>query len=383
KWGGQQTITGPILTIPYKSFSTDNEGKVYSHMHYVHFLPENIEIKSTIKPEVRKRGIYQIPLYNAEINIKGGFSAPSFEIYKVEAEHVLWDDAFISIGIPDMAGIKDVISMKWNEHIYPFEPGVSNKDIISSGVNTRVKLEEGEASKFSFVINLNGSEKLNFVPLGKKTSINVSSTWKDPSFNGRYLPDHHVITKEGFEAQWNVFDFNRNYPQQWEGDKYDVLKSSFGVDLFLPVNHYQKNMRSAKYAILIITLTFLVYFFFEILNNKKIHPFQYILIGLSLSLFYTLLLSITEHLGFDIAYLIASIMVLLLIVGYSSVIFNNRKLTGLLTIFLSLIFGFIYVILQLQDYALLVGSIGLFIVLAITMFLSRKIDWYAISAVKK
>ncbi|MDH5368194.1 MAG: cell envelope integrity protein CreD [Cyclobacteriaceae bacterium] len=382
KWGGQQTITGPILTIPYKTYTTDVDKEVYEHTNYAHFLPENLRISSIVNPEIRKRGIYEIPLYNTRVNIAGDFTPPDLNAFKINPQHIQWEDAFVSLGIPDMVGIKDVILLKWNKESHPFEPGLTNNDILTSGVNSKVSLLEGSSAEFSFDINLNGSEKLNFVPLGKKTNVKVTSTWTDPSFNGRYIPDHHEITEEGFEAEWNVFDFNRNYPQQWLGDIHNTYGSEFGVDLFMPVNHYQKNMRSAKYAILIITLTFLVYFFFEILNKRKIHPFQYILIGLSLSLFYTLLLSITEHFGFDSAYLISSIMVISLIVGYSSVIFNSKKLTTLLASFLALIFGFIYVILQLQDYSLLVGSVGLFVVLGVTMYLSRKIDWYALSSVK-
>lgn len=382
KWGGAQHITGPILTIPYKTFTTNSDNKVIEYLRHAHFLPEDLKIEGEIIPQIRKRGIYSIPLYSTVCTFKGKFSKPNFNKFSVDPEHILWENAFVSVGIPDMAGVNSAIEMKWDKQMVIFEPGVPVSDVIHSGVNSRVEVNDSSSQEFKFSVNLNGSKNISFVPLGKKTSVQIKSSWSNPSFNGKYLPDSHSVTDTGFEAQWDIFDYNRNYPQQWLGASHKVESSGFGVDLYMPVNHYQKNMRSAKYAILIIALSFLVYFFFEILNNRKVHPFQYILVGLSLSLFYALLLSITEHLGFDLAYLMATIMVISLIVGYSSAIFKDKRLTGLLTVFMSLIYGFIYVILQLQDYSLLVGSIGLFGVLAITMYLSRKLDWYALSSVK-
>ncbi len=382
KWGGSQTIAGPILTIPYKTYSTDSKNKVYEYIHYAHFLPTSLDIHGQINPEIRKRGIYEIPLYNTRIKISGKYQTPNFKSLKIDPKDVVWEDAIITVGIPDMNGIKDIITLKWNDSTYSLEPSTSIKDIIPSGVSSSVRIAKNQMTSFEININLNGSENLSFVPVGKKTKVLLRSTWKDPSFNGQFIPDSHTITDDGFSAEWNVFDFNRNYPQQWTDAKYNIYASAFGVNLFMPINHYQKNMRSAKYSILIISLTFLVYFFFEILNHRKIHPFQYFLVGLSLSLFYTLLLSITEHLGFDLAYAIASTMTIVAIIGYSSAIFKQTRLTLLLGSFLTLIYVFIYVILQLQDYSLLVGSIGLFAVLVTTMYLSRKIDWYALSGAK-
>ncbi len=382
KWGGSQTIAGPILTIPYKTYKAGKGDKIYEYIHYAHFLPDLLEIQGLINPEIRKRGIYEIPLYNAEINISGKYQMPNFRSLKIDPKDIMWEDAIVTVGIPDMNGIKDIITLKWNDSTHALEPSTSIKDIISSGVSSPVRIAKDQPTSFEIKINLNGSENLSFVPVGKKTKVMVQSTWKDPSFNGQFIPDSHTISDDGFDAEWNVFDFNRNYPQHWTDNKYEIYDSAFGVNLFMPINHYQKNMRSAKYSILIISLTFLVYFFFEILNHRRIHPFQYFLVGLSLSLFYTLLLSITEHLGFDLAYAIASMMTIVAIIGYSSAIFKQARLTLLLGSFLTLIYVFIYVILQLQDYSLLVGSIGLFAVLVTTMYLSRKIDWYALSGAK-
>jgi inner membrane protein len=172
---------------------------------------------------------------------------------------------------------------------------------------------------------------------------------------------------------------NRNFPQQWTGNKYSTYDSVFGIRLLIPVDQYQKSMRSAKYAILFIALTFVVFFFIETLNVKRIHPIQYVLVGLALSVFYVLLLSISEHLGFDTSFVLSALAVTSLISLYAFSMFKNKRLASLMGLLLVIMYGFIYTVLQLEDYALLMGSIGLFIVLAIVMYLSRKIDWYAYS----
>ncbi|MDI6784965.1 MAG: inner membrane CreD family protein, partial [bacterium] len=178
-------------------------------------------------------------------------------------------------------------------------------------------------------------------------------------------------------AQWKILHLNRNYPQQWRGAAYDITPSQFGVNLLLPVDEYQKSMRSAKYAVMIIALTFMVFFFFEILNKRRIHPFQYILVGLALCIFYTLLLSISEHITFNYAYIVAGIATIAAVTLYSKSIFKTGLPTLIMGLVMLILYGFIFVTIQLQDYALLLGSIGLFVVLVVVMYLSRKINWYS------
>jgi inner membrane protein len=173
-----------------------------------------------------------------------------------------------------------------------------------------------------------------------------------------------------------VIHLNRNYPQSWRNTAYTIKESYFGVDLIVPVDHYLKSMRSAKYAILIISLTFIVYFFIELLGKIRVHPFQYILVGLAICIFYSLLLSFSEHMNFDGAYILSGLLVISAISLYSRSIFKKPMPSILLSLILILIYGFIYVIIQLQDYALLVGSIGLFLVLVTIMYLSQKVKWY-------
>ena len=397
KWGGSQTITGPILTIPYIKYVKDQDKNLIKTKAYAHFLPDDLNVDGTLTPEIRYRSIYEIIVYNTNLKLNGNFPAPDFAQLGVNENYVLWDEAFVSLGIPDMKGIRDNINLNWDNKAYAFNPGIETNDVIGSGVSTKVNLlkeieatqDETEADTlkknypFSFDLNLNGSSFLNFIPVGKETNIDITSNWAHPSFSGASLPDEREITKDGFTAHWKELHLNRNYPQQWLGNIHNVNNSSFGVDLLLPVDEYQKSTRSAKYAIMFISFTFLIFFFIEIRNKKRIHPIQFILVGLALTIFYALLVSLSEHLHFNSAYLISSAAIILMIGLYSITIFKNKKLTALMTGVLILLYGFIYTILQLEDYALLMGSIGLFIVLAIIMYLSRKIDWYAIAKGKK
>ncbi|MDQ3100495.1 MAG: cell envelope integrity protein CreD, partial [Bacteroidota bacterium] len=183
-----------------------------------------------------------------------------------------------------------------------------------------------------------------------------------------------------FTATWRVLHLNRNYPQAWRSSAFALHESDMGVNLMVPVDQYQKSIRTAKYSTMLISLTFLIFFFVEVLNRRRIHPVQYILVGLALCVFYTLLVALSEHMAFNLAYALAAIGVIGLITAYSTAMFKQRRLTLLLTGILVLLFGFVFTIIQLEDLALLMGSIGLFIVLAIVMYLSRKVDWYSIQS---
>ncbi len=404
KWGGSQTITGPVLTVPYykihKYYDSDEKIDKYNKTkHFAHFLPDELNISGKLTPEIRYRSIYEIIVYNTQLKLKGNFSTPDFKSLGIDKNKIIWKEAFVSLGIPDMKGIRDNIDLKWDDKTYAFNPGIETNDVIASGVSTKVNLSHEEELKeienhemtdtiikkhpFSFDLNLNGSSFLNFIPIGKETNIDISSNWAHPSFSGASLPDEREISKDGFTAHWKELHLNRNYPQQWLGNIHNINESSFGVDLLLPVDEYQKSTRSAKYAIMFISFTFLIFFFIEIRNRKRIHPIQFILVGLGLTIFYALLVSLSEHIHFNNAYLISSAAIILMIGTYSISIFKSKKLTALMTGVLVLLYGFIYTILQLEDYALLMGSIGLFIVLAVIMFLSRKIDWYEIAKGKK
>lgn len=392
KWGHEQCLSGPILVVPYKTVENINETetgkesvqeKVTNHLAY--FLPEELNITGKMNPEVRYRGIFQVAVYSSNLSVNGHFAAPQLENSNRETV-VDWESAYITIGISDLRGIRENIQFAWNNNEIKCEPGVRLNKILRSGVTVRNLLNEnpdGNGYPFAFNLQLNGSNGLNFVPVGKETNVLLSSTWANPSFDGAFLPEDRNITDAGFEARWKVLELNRNYPQHWVDDHYELETSSFGVSLKLPVETYQITDRSMKYAILFVSLTFLVFFFVEILRRMRVHPIQYGLVGLGLVLFYLLLLSLSEQISFGVAYLMGSIGIIVLITSYSASILKSNRLTALLASVLTLLYTFLYVLLQLQDYALLIGSIGLFMILATVMYLSRKIDWYAIGHTRK
>ena len=380
KWGNSQTLAGPVLSIPYYSYLKDDNNNLIRNINYAHFLPEDLRIEGNIKPEIRYRGLYEVVVYNGRLNLSGVFNPPDLNGLNVPVQDIIWKDAILSVGITDMKGIQDFIEIVWNEKKYSANPGIESKDVLFSGISINPLSNEEQVKKYEFniQINLNGSYGLFFVPVGKETRVELTSDWNNPSFTGTYLPENREITKDGFRASWKILHLNRNFPQSWLGPQYKVSDSAFGVDLLLAIDEYQKTMRTTKYAILFLSLTFLTFFMIELLSKKVIHPIQYMLIGFALLIFYTLLLSLSEYLLFKYAYLIASAAIIILISLYSISVLQNLRQTGIITGILVLLYGYLYTILQLQDYALLMGSIGLFIVLAVVMYLTRRIDWFTI-----
>ncbi len=398
KWAEPLELVGPVLTIPFERQYMANDTQLTSK-HYAHFLPATLNIEGDLNPQIRKRGIYEVVVYNTELALKGNFSQIDFKDFNVDPKLILWDEAMISIGIPDMSGIQSDMQFEMNEIVYRMQPGIpaslkldlgqTKLDSYGSGghrslaqqtgVNTKVAIDpEIESLSFGIDLDINGTKTLSFNPVGKATSIKLKSTWQHPSFDGQFLPDSHEITDNGFTAEWSVFDLNRNYPQQWVDDTHAISNSDFGITLFQPVDNYQQNTRSAKYAVLILFLTFITFFFIEVLNKKRIHPIQYVLVGLALTVFYTLLLSLSEHLGFTNAYWIAATIIIAMLSLYSNSILKSKRLAALMLVFFSLIYSFIFIILRMEDFSLLVGSFGLLLVLGLAMYMSRKVDWYHI-----
>ena len=394
KWGNQQFVGGPVLTLPYQETYQDVKGNKLQRTKFAHFLPEDLVINGNIQPEKRYRGIYVVILYNSRLTMKGYFKKPNVESLGLQSADVQWDKAFLSLGIADLKGIKDTIQWQVNEQSLLVNPGIPSNDILASGVSAPLRMDK-DSYEFKCELNLNGSTQLSFLPFGKKTTVSLTSPWASPSFVGDFLPDTRKITEGGFQATWRVLQYNRNFPQQGlgafiaqapavenpENGAVAVVENaksiaSFGVKLLLPVDEYQKTMRSAKYDIMFILITFIAFFFVEILNKKRIHPIQYLLVGFAVCLFYLLLLSISEHLSFNWAYLIGCVVILSLVTFYVKHIFQNTKLTLLFSGILALLYGFFYSLLQLEDYSLLLGSVGLVLILGAVMYLTRHINWY-------
>lgn len=378
KWGQAQTVTGPVICIPYLEHIEGRNKKITTVTKYLHFLPNTVSIDSRITPEIRYRGIYEAVLYNTTLSINGSFPQPPIDELRISPENIVWDGAYIAIGITDMRGIKERIVAMFDDTNISMEPGVETGEVIQSGVSAGIHLDSNRKSHpFHFDLNLNGSQQIHFSPVGKTTTVTAASNWKDPSFGGAFLPVERTVTRDGFTAKWKVLHLNRNYPQYWKGSGPDLYQSTFGVDLFNPVDIYQKSMRTAKYALMFIVFTFTAFFLSEVINRLRVHPVQYLFIGLAMIIFYTLLLSISEQIWFGAAYLISACAVIALITGYAKAILKNRRVTMMVGVTLVVLYSYLYILLQLEDYALLMGSIGLFFVLSAVMYLTRKIDWYS------
>ncbi len=382
KWAKKQIISGPFLTIPFSKNEISDTviKKKYKYdivKENLHILPEELFIKAKIIPEKRYRGIYEVVVYQSKINVEGKFlNLKKYDI-AVPTKSLFFEEAKINVGITDLRGIEEQIKLEWNKETTTFNPGVSNQDIVESGINSNINITQNDSLDyyFSFELNLKGSQLLYFTPLGKITDVDIESNWKNPKFNGEFLPDNRSITDSGFVAKWNILNLNRNFPQIWTNKLFNIDNSEFGVDLILPLDNYKKTYRSIKYAFLVIFLTFISFFFIELIYQITINPIQYALVGLALLLFYSLLLSISENLNFNLSFFIASIATIIMIGAYSKAIIKNNKLVVFISGILTLLYSFIFVIIQLQDYALLIGSIGLFVILGFIMYFSKKIDW--------
>ncbi|RYY60651.1 MAG: cell envelope integrity protein CreD [Chitinophagaceae bacterium] len=373
RWAGRQNITGPVLTIPYQETTTTPRGES-TITKYAYILPDMLNIESDVKPEKKHRGIYQVMLYSAEVRMSGRFGPINVEQLGITPAAVIWKDVTVSIGVSDPNGVGEELSIDWNRQKIPMAVAPGTKPVVKTGFLAVAPVAAGQPVEFSSILHLNGSEQLLFTPVGRETNVKMASGWPDPSFTGSLLAKHS-ITDTGFKASWKSLPNNRAFPQAWKETEYNLQASSFGADLFIQVNNYQKIIRSVKYAFLVILLTFAAFFVVEISSKKSIHPVQYGLVGLALILFYTLLLSISEYLGFDIAYLIASVATIGLIAWFVRGLLASARLASIIAIVMVLLYAYVFSTLQMEDYSLLLGSIGLFIALAVVMKFSKRLQW--------
>lgn len=377
KWSKPQNITGPILVIPYKEYIEQENKMRQTDIRYLYILPEKLQISGNIETENLKRGLYDIVVYRSSIKLSGSFDFTDLQQKNITGQQLLLNEAKLTIGISDLHGITEQVEGKWKDEILSFNPGVNNP-LILSGVSCPISLSNMEEEiPFGINLRIKGSESAMFTPLGKTTLVSLKSNCSTPSFTGAFLPENREVAENGFSATWKILNLNRNYPQVFTEENWsiDLNDSTFGVNLLLPVDQYQKSIRSIKYAFLIIILTFVICFFVEVLQKKNINPFQYLLIGLALCLFYTLLVSISEHLNFTLSYVIATTMTIGLLTFYLSGILKIKKTAITIGGMLLLLYTYIFILIQMEIYTLLVGSIGLFIILAIIMYCSLKINW--------
>jgi inner membrane protein len=401
KWSDPQTVCGPVVAMPLARSIMEEDKKVRYTRNTLYLTPSRLDVKATVSPETRQYGIYKAILYKSRIEISGEFDRA--DLKTVTDGTLSRDRAQILFGLSDLKGVVSNAEFSIGEALYTSSPANAKLGAVEPaeevvidrygkyatetvgrddnlGRTLMFNLTRGEMAKaegkvaFRCVVELKGSSYLDFVPVGQTTTVDISGEWPAPSFTGSFSPES-TVGETSFTAKWSVLSFNRNIPVTWIDDRVGAF-DTFGVSLIEPVDQYHQNERSAKYALMFIVLTFVLFFFVEILTRKRIHPIQYLLVGFALLLFYSLLLSVSEQLGFAPAYLTASLATIALITLYVRSIFRSRGRTAMLAAILTLLYVFLYVVLQLEDVALLIGSVGLFAILGAIMYASRKVNWY-------
>jgi inner membrane protein len=384
KWASAQNITFPYLYIPYTVSSLALNGKPVVEKKSFIILPENLNVNGSVTTEQRKRSIYSVLLYNSSLVAKGNFNIQIPE--GVDAATINWNDAKICLGISDFKGIQQKITAVVNNANYDLSAGIPTNEIDSTGLSSSIVLNADNINKqlsFELPLKIKGSDQLHFVPLAGNSQFDLKSNWNSPSFDGNNLPNERSLDNSGFEATWNFNKANLPFTTVLKNFNFKKDDYAFGVSLLQPADQYAKTMRCVKYAILFIGLSFSLFFIVEIMQKKPFHPVQYVLVGLALIVFYTLLLSISEFLLFDTAYLIAAFATVSLITLYAKSHFKSWKTAGIFSGVIGSIYAFIFVLIRLEDTALLVGSIGLFVILALAMYASRKINWYGNTLTQK
>jgi len=397
KWSRSQTLCAPLLLVPYTTTKLDKDKKTYYEEHTLYVTPKGLKINVSLTPEERYYGIYKAIFYKSDIHFEGVFS--ELANLKIENSELHFDKAQIAIGITDLKGVTQTPDFKIGDKTLETTVGVVKLFSVSeiaviedidkfssrasysrpatiSGKTLIVNLKDtnwADSLNFNCTMQLNGSSAISFIPIGQHTAVTVNGQWQSPSFIGGFSPESTIDNKQ-FNAVWNILSFNREIPDMWSDNNIANLgENSFGVNLIETVDHYQQNMRSAKYALMFIALTFIVFFFVEIFTKKSIQFFQYVLVGIALILFYSLLLSLSEQIGFGWAYLTASAATILMTTVYFYSLIKQKIATFILAGIMIILYAFLYIILQVEDFALLFGSIFLFVILGVIMFVSNKI----------
>jgi inner membrane protein len=388
KWGGEQVLTGPALLIPYLERWTEPGERdatvVRTRERVATFLPEALAVRGHLTSERRARGIFSVPVYRARLAVEGRFAPPSFAAWGASPDDVLWERARLALGIADARAIQEAAALSWNGEPVDFEPGAGGLAGVEAGMQAPLgRRAAGEALRFSFPLVLNGSGGLRFAPFGRETRVELSADWPSPSFQGQWLPAERAVRDDGFSATWRIPYLGRNYGQAWSSDDAPgaaIAASQFGVALHEGVDPYRMSERSVKYARLFVAWTLGVVWLIEVVGRRRVHPIQYLLMGGAVCLFFLLELSLSEHLRFGWAYALASGIVVAALAAYAAAALARRRRAAALAGIVAALYGYLYVVLRDEDYALLIGSLGLFAALAAAMFLTRRVDWYALQA---
>ncbi len=398
EWGGSQAITGPVVIVPYtvRRVRTEGDKRIEDLVERrAVFLPETLNVNGKAATKVLHRSIYDIGVYTAALDFEGSFAMPDISEVATDVQSVRWQDAILALAINDVSGLKETASVFIDGSTkLPFEPSLGVAGDRLNGIHARLAGAQAlfpgasgtstapppslQAFAFKFGLTLNGSAQLTFAPVARQTTVGLSSDWPDPSFIGAFLPTDRVINPAMFSARWQVPHLARSVPQAWSLENQGLLRMSayaFGVRFIVPVDFYQIVARAAKYAMMFLATAFMAVFVLELRSAHAVHPVQYMFVGLAMAFFYVLLLSFAEQIGFLWAYLIASVATAGLIAAYVGRV-QRSVLKGLVMLaVLALLYGLLYLILQLEDYALLVGAIAGFLMLAAVMFGTLRVNW--------
>lgn len=384
-WGGRQVLGGPVLVVPTRTLITPPGQAPQWRMGSETVLADRLSFDVAMATSTRGYGIYKVPVYVATVKLTASFRAEDLAQYRAASE-AQWqgDQAALRLPLGDLRGLREV-----DVQVNGLPARVdSSADRFGAWPTVVLPINlaalAGQPIQVTAKLTLAGTEALDFLPLARNTDLALRAPWRDPSFSGAALPLTHTINAQGFQAHWHLLDLNRSYGQHWnehDGAVQQALPaSSFGVALYQPVDVYQRNVRAGKYGLLFIALSFVVFFLFEVLKKLRVHPVQYLLVGAALATFYVVLLALSEQLGFAAAYALAALAVSLIVGGYTAAVLRARRAGALLGGVLGLIYAMLYGLIAAEQYALLVGALVLLATVALLMYLTRRIDWYAAAA---
>jgi len=383
QWGPAQTVGGPILVIPYDVAETRSKSDGSSEnrlvRHYASFLPAQTQIAAKAKVEERYKSIYRVLVYGTDIHLSGSFAAPDFARWNIDPARIHWNEASIALILPGAHALRS-IAISIDQQPLAIDAGLLPQHPVGTGLHGELALAGPRELAFDITLALNGQGALSLLPLSGQSEITVSSDWPHPDFIGTPLPVSHEISAEGFTGSWSINHLATGTPMGWRDSDFRLdpnTLTAVGVSLVEPGDVHQQADRIVKYGILVVGLTFGTIFIIGLLKSQRVHLVQYLLIGMSIALFYLLLLSLAEQMAFAWAYLIASAVDIAMVSWYAGT--TIRRLLGWLTgLLLAGVHLYLYVLLQMESYALLAGTIGLIAILLMVMIATRKLDWYAI-----
>lgn len=379
KWGGAQAIAGPFLIVPYlkKLPSPLHQGIMLpaeTVREQAVFLPAELKLNAVAQPDVRYRGLYQIPLYQATLALQATFAVPDLAALQLTPEQMLWQEARVVMHVSDIKALSGAVEGRWNRQPLDVQPGTTTD---SSGFHFPVQLDGTAPQTLQLQFSVNGSNQLSLTPSGKLSALDISGQWPAPNFQGEWLPTARTISTAGFAAHWDIPFLAKGLPLQWAGAQADLRLDNtrwVGVKLQPEMDAYRKNQRSTKYQLLFLLMIFGFFWLFQWLTGIAVHPLQYLLTGAALCVFYLLLLSLSEHIGFVAAYVLASAAVVVQIGLYARSVLQSWQRAGGMALMLAGLLGYLGSLLQEQDYALLYGSAGIFVALSLVMYLTRRMQ---------